>query len=116
MATGFTVDDSKFMAGLSGYVARARTETQAGMRRYGDSVVTFARAHISSKSGELAGALKVDEHFNEGDEPYLEVGAFEDGAADPHGLYTEFGTSKETARPFIRPALEEASRDFTVEL
>lgn len=109
-----TVDDKAFMAGFAGMTQRNRKNSQAGMRRYGDAVVAFARVHIDSKSGELAGSLGVIETFD-GDEPSIEVGAFEDGAADPHGLYTEFGTSKETARPFMRPALEEGARDFTVD-
>lgn len=112
---GFTVDDRDFLAGVSALKQRWSQNTQAGMRRFGESAAAFMRSHIDSKSGELAGAVRVEEHFDQGDQPYLEVGAFEEGAADPHGLYTEFGTSKETARPFARPGLEEATRDFTVD-
>jgi hypothetical protein len=114
MSSGITVDDKAFMAGFTGQLQRNRKNSQAGMRRYGDSVITFARGHIDSKSGELAGSLAAKETF-QGDQPSLEVGAFEDGAADPHGLYSEFGTSKEAARPFMRNSLDEAARDFTVD-
>jgi hypothetical protein len=112
---GFTVDDRAFMAGFSAMTDHFRKNSQTGMRRFGEAAATFMRSHIDSKSGELAGSVGVQEHFDQGDHPYLEVGAFEEGAADPHGLYTEFGTSRETARPFARPGLEEAARDFTVD-
>ncbi len=114
MASGFTLDDGAFMQALDALMKRWNKNSRAGVRRYGGAVITFARAHIDSRSGELAGALQVDDHLEE-NPPYIEVGAFEEGAADPHGLYTEFGTSKETARPFMRPALLEAERDFIVD-
>lgn len=113
-ASGFELDDREFMQAYDALMKRWSKNSRAGVRRYGEAVVTFARTHIDSKSGELAGAVRVDDHLEE-NPPYIEVGAFEEGAADPHGLYTEFGTSRETARPFMRPALEEAVRDFTVD-
>jgi len=112
--SGFELDDREFMQAFGALMKRWSKNSRAGVRRYGDAVVTFARSHIDSKSGELAGAVRVDDHLEE-DPPYIEVGAFEDGAADPHGLYTEFGTSKEAARPFMRNSLDEAARDFTVD-
>lgn len=112
---GITVDDKAFMSGFADHAKRMRVNSKAGMRRYGQAAVSFMKAHIDSKSGELAGAVRVEEHFDQGDQPYLEVGAFEEGTPNPHGLYTEFGTSKERARPFARPGLEEAARDFTVD-
>jgi hypothetical protein len=113
--TSIKVDDSQFMAAFAGLVQTDREKSHQAMSNYGEAAVGFMRRHIDSKSGELAGSLRVEEHFDgEGDQPWVEVGAFEDGTADPHGLYTEFGTSKEAARPFARPGLEEAGRDFRI--
>jgi hypothetical protein len=114
-SSGFTVDDREFAQALDALMKRWSKNSRAGVRRYGDAVVTFARSHIDSKSGELAGSIGVEDHLEE-NPPFIEVGAFE--TEDPklrHAAETEFGTSKETARPFLRPSLEEAVRDFTVD-
>jgi hypothetical protein len=109
----FTVDDREFTAGVTTLMHRWRLNTREGMSRYGQAAVAAMRSHIHDVSGELAGSLKVEEHFNQ-DPPYIEVGAFETGP-NPHGLHDEYGTSKMAARPFGRPGLIEAEREFIVE-
>ncbi len=106
------VDDRAFRAGLNAYLERLKRSGRDAARHYADSVVTFSVAHIKSASGDLAGAMGVDDHLEE-EPPYIIVGAFETDD-HPHALETEFGTFKEQARPFFRPALDEAVRDFTV--
>src|ERR1700674_948351 len=86
----------------------------AGGRRYADATAEAAKRHIKSMSGELADSIKVEDHLGE-DPPWLEVGAFEQGAANAHGIHEEFGTSRESPHPFMRPALEEAVGEFRVD-
>lgn len=105
------VDDRAFRAGLNAFVEKLRQEARSSARRYAESVVTFSVGHIHSASGDLAGAMGTDDHLNE-EPPYIIVGAFESDD-HPHALETEFGTFKEAAEPFFRPALDEAVRDYT---
>lgn len=109
----FQLDDREFMQALDALLKRWGKNYRAGVKRYAEAVAESAKSHISSKSGELAGSIKVEDHLEE-TPPYIEVGAFEDGS-DPHAIYEEFGTSKESPRPFMRPALLEAERDFKVD-
>jgi len=112
--SGWTVDDREFMQAFDALMKRWSKNARAGVRRYGDAVVEAARRHIHSVDGELAGALVVEDHL-QGDQPYIEVGTDESQAAKPHGLFVEFGTIHMAPRPFMRPALLEAERDFTVD-
>jgi len=107
------VDSSAFVAGLRARLQQIGKQHQVGVRNYADVAIVKAGSHIHSESGALVGRLVVEEHLD-ADPPHIVVGVDESDDEKPHAIFVEFGTELMSARPFMRPGLEEAKSEFRV--
>lgn len=109
-----TVDDRAFVAAYQQALQHIDDQAKSALRTFAENAKESARRHIHSVSGDLASRLTIEDHLNE-PEPYIEIGVDETGDLDPHAFYHEFGTSKDSPHPYMRPGLEEAKAAFKVE-
>lgn len=99
----------------------SRKALSAGLRPAGQVFATAIRAAAPRLTGWLSGHTTVrvkTNNFDEGSVTTTFSRKQKPGSktsAIYEALYTEFGTVKEPARPFIRPAFE-SSKEFAVEV
>ena len=89
----------------------ARTTLRTALRNAAKPVRKEARVLVAVESGDLKGAIAAKVTVTKAGDGYADVGF---DRAQWHGLYVELGTSQRSARPFLRPALEEGYRSGTV--
>ena len=82
-----------------------RTTLRTALRNAAKPVRDLARDKVPVASGDLRKGIRTVAKVNRDGEGYANVGF------DPkefHGLFVELGTSQQSAKPFLRPALDEA--------
>lgn len=102
--SAFEFDDAAFLAGLQRTLTGQSRTAVAVVREVGEQVAQAAHAAAPTESGRMAESI----HSEVGRDrrgPYADVsvGPF-------YSSFVEFGRSARSARPFFRPALEQARR------
>ena len=82
-----------------------RTTLRTALRNAAKPVRSLARDKVDVDSGDLRKGIRTEAKVNRDGEGYANVGF---DRAQFHGLFVELGTSQRSARPFLRPALDEA--------
>lgn len=96
-------DDKEFRIALDQALADYAQEAWAGELDRAERIRVAAEQRAPKDTGKGAASIVVAEG-GEGDGRYIEVGTDVD-----YMLYQEFGTSRDSPRPFMRPAIEENS-------
>lgn len=97
------LDSGAFMASLKRHLAHLEVKTEDDLVRVGLRVQARARALCPVDSGRLRSSIVMTKG-RDGTGFYVEIGTNVNYAA-----FVEFGTSKMRARPFLIPAVAEAS-------
>lgn len=100
---GIEVDYKAFVGGLETAMREYDRASEQEVRTYGQSVVSAARALAPVRTGALASSIGL-EAGREETGPYIDV-----GTQERYAVYVEFGTFKDRAQPFMRPALSMAA-------
>ena len=96
-------DDRDFQKGLAAAFEDFKAEAWKSELARAERIKVAAQARAPRLTGTLAESIAVTEGSDE-DGRYIEV-----GTDDPVGIYQEFGTSVDPARPFMRPSIAENS-------
>jgi HK97 gp10 family phage protein len=97
------VDDREFLVALDTAVAEYKIQAVDHERERGKRIRDAARRRAPKDKGELVESIEVEEG-RDADGPYFDV-----GTSVAHGTNQEYGTSKMSPHPFIRPSIEENS-------
>ncbi|OFW68309.1 MAG: hypothetical protein A2Y74_05995 [Actinobacteria bacterium RBG_13_63_9] len=82
-----------------------RAVMRSALKQTGAVVVKAARAKVPVLTGKLKKSIKSSVSVKEGGLSYVDIGWGKDAF---WGLFVEKGTSKRSAHPFLRPALDES--------
>ena len=82
-----------------------RATLRTALRNAAKPVRQLARDKVPVASGDLRKGIRTEAKVNRDGEGYANVGF---DRKEFHGLFVEVGTSQQSARPFLRPALDEA--------
>lgn len=102
MATVF--DTRRFASAVKTHLGKAKIEAYRGVKAAGEEAAEIARGKAPRDSGEMAESIDATPG-RDAQGPYSDV------TVDPfYSTWVEFGTSRQQARPFIRPAVKAAAR------
>lgn len=102
-SSGIDVDSTAFLIGLQAAVANLKVDGEKGLARVGLRVQNAAREFCPVQTGRLRSSIQsVPGKDTQG--PYVDVGTNVEYAP-----YVEFGTSRQPAQPYLRPALAEVA-------
>lgn len=106
MSQRFTLDDAAFRAGLRRLVSNAGDGGQQLVNIVGAEVVRVAKEAAPTRTNRMRDSIKARPGRDRRG-PYSEVsvGPF-------YASFVEWGTTQDPARPFFRPALEQAGRSM----
>jgi HK97 gp10 family phage protein len=98
------VNSPEFLSGLQTALGRMKIDGEKGLLRIGLRVQNAARELCPVDTGRLRSSI-VHKPGRDGRGPYVEV-----GTNVAYAAYVEFGTSRQMAQPYLRPALAEVLR------
>lgn len=104
MAAKFDFDDRAFRKALTRAMRNLDGSADQVVQAVGEAVAARARERAARRTGRMADSIR--------SEPGRDaIGPYADVSVGPfYSSYVEWGTSEDPARPFFRPALEEARR------
>ena len=91
----------------------AKSTLRTALRNAGNPVLKHARAHVAVDEGDLKKSLKRKATVRRTGEGYVDIGV-EKGDVF-YGHIVEFGSSQQSARPFLRPALDQSDKDGSIQ-
>lgn len=95
-----TIDTRAFIAGLASALREMRDgDGEDYLRTAAEAALNVAEARVKRRSGAVADGLGM-----RSGEGWVDVGVISP-PPDRHDFYLEFGTYKDAAQPFMRPAL-----------
>ena len=90
----------------------ARQVMAAVLTKHGQPIADYARAIAPSRTGQLRRSIVVSDKLSKGStfkkEQPDDVVVFVGPGPFPKAIFSEFGTSKESPRPYMRPAWDRA--------
>lgn len=107
MSARVDVDDGAFLAALPAAIEEWRVESFAVADLTADKVVDTARGLVAKRTGHLEATIHRDPLVRTSrDSGFVQIVA---GDGTRYAIYVEFGTFKDRAQPFMRPALAMAA-------
>ena len=91
----------------------ARTTLRTALRNAAKPVRREARARVPVDEGDLRKSIKTKATVKRSGDGYADVGF--DPEIAFYGGFVELGTSQQPARPFLRPALEQANKSGDIQ-
>ena len=91
----------------------SRSTLRTALRAAGKPVLENAQDIVAVESGDLKMSLKSKATVNRAGEGYVDIGV-EKGKVF-YGHIVESGSSQQSARPFLRPSLDKADKDGSIE-
>jgi HK97 gp10 family phage protein len=102
-STLIAVDDAAFQSGLAAALRGLKLSTESQVARLGLDVQNRARQLCPVDTGRLRSSVNSSGLQRDGRGVFVEV-----GTNVVYGTHVEFGTSRQRAQPYLRPALAEA--------
>lgn len=100
----FKIDTEAFVAGFRSRLHEMREQDAPDyLEQAGDAVLQIAESKVKRRSGAVAAGLGMN-MGEDPDGPYVAIGVL-NPPKDRHDFFLEFGTYKDRAQPFMRPAL-----------
>lgn len=100
------LDDRAFQAGLAAEAKKMQGRAEQDLQRVGDKAANVARTLVPVDTGRLRDSIEAKSA--QGEQGFeVEITSDVEYAAS-----VEFGTSTRSAKPFLRPAVAQASAEF----
>lgn len=103
ITNAINLDAEAFMRSLQAHLAKLEVETEADLVKVGLRVQAVARSLCPVDTGRLRSSI-VMRKGRDGMGFYVEV-----GTSVSYAAFVEFGTSRQPAKPFLTPAIAQAS-------
>jgi HK97 gp10 family phage protein len=97
-------ESAAFLEGFAKSKVFLEAEAMIKERETAARIADRAKQLAPVLTGELRDSIKIQGEGVDKGKPYIDV-----GTTDDHALFTEYGTSREAPRPFMRPAIAEAA-------
>ena len=96
------LESAAFLEGLAKSKVFLEAEAMVKERETAGRIVDRAQALVPVESGELRDSIQIQSEGVDRGRPYIDV-----GSKEPYAVYVEYGTSRQSAEPFMRPAIAE---------